>query len=59
MHQFPRGLGDIVKSRNQRIDYSPASLPPIYRFLLFAGGFVTLIYLASQVRPVASDCVAR
>ena len=39
-------LGDVVKLRNQRIDHAKASLPPIYWFLLFAGGFVTLLYLA-------------
>lgn len=39
-------LGDVVKLRNQRIDHSKDSLPPIYWFLLFAGGFVTLLYLA-------------
>jgi len=39
-------LGDIVKLRNQRIDFARDSLPPIYWFLLFAGGFVTLLYLA-------------
>lgn len=39
-------LDDIVKLRNQRIDHSTAALPPIYWFLLFAGGFVTILYLA-------------
>ncbi len=39
-------LGDVVKLRNQRIDFAKDSLPPIYWFLLFAGGFVTLLYLA-------------
>ncbi|MCB0946813.1 MAG: DUF4239 domain-containing protein, partial [Mycobacterium sp.] len=39
-------LGDVVKLRNERIDHARASLPPIYWFLLFAGGFVTLLYVA-------------
>ena len=39
-------LGDVVKLRNQRIDYSKASLSSIYWFLLFAGAFVTLLYVA-------------
>ena len=39
-------LGDVVKLRNQRIDHAKDSLPPIYWFLHFAGGFVTLLYLA-------------
>jgi len=39
-------LGDVVKLRNQRIDFARGSLPLIYWFLLFAGGFVTLVYLA-------------
>lgn len=52
-------LGDIVKYRNQRIDYAKASLPPIYWFLLFAGGFVTLLYLAlSYVEKKAMHALA-
>lgn len=39
-------LDDVVKLRNERIDHSTDSLPAIYWFLLFAGGFVTIIYLA-------------
>lgn len=39
-------LGDVVKLRNQRIDHAKDSLPPIYWFLLFAGGGVTLVYLS-------------
>lgn len=39
-------LADIVKLRNERIDHSKESLPPIYWFLLFLGGFITIAYLA-------------
>jgi hypothetical protein len=39
-------LGEVVKLRNQRIDHAKESLPPIYWFLLFAGGAVTLLYVA-------------
>jgi hypothetical protein len=39
-------LADVVKLRNQRIDYAKDSLPPIYWFLLFAGGFVALLYVS-------------
>ena len=39
-------LDEVVKLRNKRIDHSTASLPSIYWFLLFAGGFVTILYLA-------------
>lgn len=39
-------LADVVKLRNRRIDHASDTLPPIYWFLLFAGGFVSLLYLA-------------
>jgi len=39
-------LDEVVKLRNERIDHSTDTLPAIYWFLLFAGGFVTIIYLA-------------
>lgn len=39
-------LDEVVKLRNQLIDHSTDSLPPIYWFLLFTGGFVTILYLA-------------
>jgi hypothetical protein len=39
-------LGDVVKLRNQRIGHAKDSLPAIYWFLLFAGGFVTILYLS-------------
>ncbi|HPX37565.1 MAG TPA: DUF4239 domain-containing protein [Mycobacterium sp.] len=39
-------LSDVVKLRNELIDNARDSLPPIYWFLLFAGGFVTLLYLS-------------
>lgn len=42
-------LDDVVKLRNQLIDHSNAALPPIYWFLLFAGGFVTLLYLSMSL----------
>lgn len=39
-------LGDVVKLRNQRIDHAQAALPVVYWFLIFSGGFVTLLYLS-------------
>lgn len=39
-------LDDVVKSRYALIDYSAASLPLIYWFLLFAGGVITILYLS-------------
>ncbi|MGI9124953.1 MAG: DUF4239 domain-containing protein, partial [Mycobacterium sp.] len=39
-------LDDVVKLRNERIDHSKSSLPAIYWFLLFAGGFVMIFYLS-------------
>jgi Ca2+/Na+ antiporter len=39
-------LDAVVKLRNERIDQSRDSLPTIYWFLLFAGGFITILYLS-------------
>lgn len=39
-------LDDVVKSRYALIDHSTASLPLIYWFLLFAGAFITILYLS-------------
>ncbi len=39
-------LGDVVKLRNQLIDDSAASLSPIYWFVLFAGAFINVLYVA-------------
>jgi len=39
-------LDAVVKLRNERIDQSRDSLPTIYWALLFAGGFITILYLS-------------
>ena len=39
-------LGDVVKLRNELIDDSAASLPPIYWFVLFVGAFINVLYVA-------------
>ncbi len=40
-------LDTVAKLRYERIDQSrSASLPTIYWFLLFAGGFITILYLS-------------
>ena len=39
-------LNDVVKLRNERIDHSRETLPTIYWFLLFTGGFITILYLS-------------
>lgn len=52
-------LDTVVKLRNERIDHSTDSLPTIYWFLLFAGGFITILYLAlSYVESKAMHALA-
>ena len=41
-----KDLGEVVKLRNERIDHAKESLLQIYWFLLFTGGFVTVLYLS-------------
>lgn len=52
-------LDEVTKLRDQRIENSAESLPGIYWFLLFAGGFITILYLAmSYVGSRAMHAVA-
>lgn len=39
-------LDEVTKLRDQRIENSAESLPGIYWFLLYAGAFITILYLA-------------
>lgn len=39
-------LNDVVHLRDTRIESGKAALPPIYWFLLIAGGFLIIVYMA-------------
>lgn len=52
-------LDDVTALRNKMIDRGEATLPDIYWLLMFAGGFVTISYLAfSYVESRAMHAVA-
>jgi hypothetical protein len=44
-------LDEIVVLRNDRIEHSRAALPPIYWFVVFGGGILTVLYFALSYLP--------
>jgi hypothetical protein len=44
-------LDEVVVLRNDRIDHSRAALPPIYWFVVFGGGILTVVYFALSYLP--------